>query len=59
MAEPFDDLSASTLTLQNTGGIDHLAFDGRFRFPVYPDELNMTPARITPIWIYDHLQPTI
>lgn len=26
--EPFSDLGAKTLTLQNTGGTDHLAFDG-------------------------------
>jgi hypothetical protein len=26
--EPFEDLEAETLTLENTGGTDHLAFDG-------------------------------
>jgi hypothetical protein len=26
--EPFHDLDASTLTMDNTGGTDHLAFDG-------------------------------
>ena len=26
--EPFKDLGAGTVTLQNTGGTDHLSFDG-------------------------------
>ncbi|WP_217166116.1 M20/M25/M40 family metallo-hydrolase [Solitalea canadensis] len=34
--EPFANLGASTVTLSNTGGTDHLAYDGvGTRFPVY------------------------
>ena len=36
--EPFKDLGAATITIRNTGGTDHLAFDavGLARLPVHP-----------------------
>ena len=36
--QPFHDLGAGTLSLQNTGGTDHLSFDaiGLAGFPIHP-----------------------
>lgn len=58
--EPFADLGASTLTLQNTGGTDHLSFDGigipGFQF--IQDEIEYdTRTHHTNMDTYDHLIP--
>ncbi len=58
--EPFADLGASTVTLQNTGGTDHLAFDGigipGFQF--IQDEIEYdTRTHHTNMDSYDHLLP--
>ena len=57
---PFNDLGASTLTLQNTGGTDHLSFDGvgipGFQFIQDPIEYN-TRTHHTNMDSYDHLIP--
>ena len=58
--EPFHDLGAKTITLQNTGGTDHLAFDGigipGFQF--IQDEIEYdTRTHHTNMDSYDHLQP--
>jgi len=58
--QPFNDLGASTLTLQNTGGTDHLAFDGigipGFQFIQDPIEYS-TRTHHTNMDSYDHLIP--
>lgn len=58
--EPFKDLGASTITLQNTGGTDHLSFDGiglpGFQFIQDEIEYN-TRTHHTTMDSYDHLQP--
>jgi hypothetical protein len=56
--EPFADLGANTITLQNTGGTDHLAFDGvgipGFQF--IQDEIEYdTRTHHTNMDSYDHL----
>lgn len=57
--EPFKDLGAATVTLQNTGGTDHLAFDGiglpGFQFIQDEIEYN-TRTHHTNMDSYDHLQ---
>jgi carboxypeptidase Q len=57
--QPFNDLGASTITLQNTGGTDHLSFDGiglpGFQF--IQDEIEYsTRTHHTNMDSYDHLQ---
>ena len=58
--EPFRDLGATTVTLQNTGGTDHLAFDGvglpGFQFIQDGIEYN-TRTHHTNMDSYDHLMP--
>jgi Zn-dependent M28 family amino/carboxypeptidase len=58
--QPFNDLGASTVTLQNTGGTDHLAFDGfgipGFQFIQDPIEYS-TRTHHTNMDSYDHLVP--
>ena len=57
--EPFKDLDATTITLQNTGGTDHLSFDGiglpGFQFIQDEIEYN-TRTHHTNMDSYDHLQ---
>ena len=52
--EPFSDLGANTITLQNTGGTDHLSFDGiglaRVSIHTGRDRVRYA-VRIIPIWI--------
>lgn len=58
--EPFKDLGAATITLQNTGGTDHLAFDaiGLPGFQFIQDEIEYdTRTHHTTMDSYDHLQP--
>ncbi|MBC7829274.1 MAG: M20/M25/M40 family metallo-hydrolase [Chitinophagaceae bacterium] len=56
--EPFQDLGAKTLTISNTGGTDHLAFDAiglpGFQFIQDPIEYN-TRTHHTNMDSYDHL----
>jgi carboxypeptidase Q len=56
--EPFHDLGAKTVTLNNTGGTDHLAFDGLgipgFQFIQDPIEYD-TRTHHTNMDTYDHL----
>jgi carboxypeptidase Q len=58
--EPFKDLGASTVTINNTGGTDHLAFDGAgipgFQFIQDPIEYD-TRTHHTNMDTYDHLVP--
>ena len=58
--EPFKDLGASTITISNTGGTDHLAFDAvgipGFQFIQDPIEYN-TRTHHTNMDTYDHLVP--
>ena len=58
--QPFNDLGAATLTLQNTGGTDHLSFDAiglpGFQFIQDAIEYN-TRTHHTNMDSYDHLQP--
>ncbi|HEY4147483.1 MAG TPA: M20/M25/M40 family metallo-hydrolase [Chitinophagaceae bacterium] len=58
--EPFKDLGASTITLRNTGGTDHLSFDGiglaGFQFIQDPIEYE-TRTHHSNMDAYDHLQP--
>lgn len=58
--EPFKDLGASTITINNTGGTDHLAFDGvgipGFQFIQDQIEYN-TRTHHTNMDTYDHLVP--
>jgi hypothetical protein len=55
---PFKDLGASTVTVSNTGGTDHLSFDGAglpgFQFIQDPIEYN-TRTHHTTMDSYDHL----
>jgi carboxypeptidase Q len=57
--KPFNDLGASTVTLQNTGGTDHLSFDGiglpAFQFIQDPIEYD-TRTHHSNMDSYDHLQ---
>ncbi len=58
--EPFNELGAKTITINNTGGTDHLAFDGigipGFQF--IQDELEYdTRTHHTNMDTYDHLVP--
>ncbi|MDE3250290.1 MAG: M20/M25/M40 family metallo-hydrolase [Bacteroidota bacterium] len=58
--QPFADLGASTVTLQNTGGTDHLSFDAiglpGFQFIQDPIEYS-TRTHHTNMDTYDHLIP--
>ena len=58
--QPFNDLGAATVTLQNTGGTDHLSFDAiglpGFQFIQDAIEYN-TRTHHTNMDSYDHLQP--
>lgn len=58
--EPFKDLGAATLTISNTGGTDHLAFDAvgvpGFQFIQDPIEYD-TRTHHTNMDTYDHLVP--
>ena len=55
---PFNDLGAKTITMSNTGGTDHLAFDGiglpGFQFIQDPIEYN-TRTHHSNMDVYDHL----
>lgn len=56
--EPFHDLGATTVTLQNTGGTDHLAFDdiGLPGFQFIQDQIEYdTRTHHTNMDTYDHL----
>jgi len=58
--QPFNDLGAATLTLQNTGGTDHLSFDaiGLPGFQFIQDAIEYsTRTHHTNMDSYDHLQP--
>jgi hypothetical protein len=58
--EPFKDLGATTLTINNTGGTDHLAFDavGVPGFQFIQDEIAYdTRTHHTNMDTYDHLVP--
>jgi hypothetical protein len=58
--EPFKDLGASTLTISNTGGTDHLSFDavGIPGFQFIQDEIEYnTRTHHTNMDTYDHLVP--
>lgn len=57
--EPFHDLSASTITIRNTGGTDHLSFDavGLPGFQFIQDEIEYdTRTHHSNMDVYDHLQ---
>ncbi|GAA4406475.1 M28 family metallopeptidase [Nibrella viscosa] len=58
--KPFNDLGATTVTIQNTGGTDHLSFDRYgipgFQFIQDPIEYS-TRTHHTNMDTYDHLQP--
>ncbi len=57
--QPFNDLGAATITLQNTGGTDHLSFDaiGLPGFQFIQDEIEYsTRTHHTNMDSYDHLQ---
>ncbi len=58
--EPFNDLGASTVTINNTGGTDHLSFDAvgipGFQFIQDPIEYD-TRTHHTNMDTYDHLVP--
>jgi hypothetical protein len=58
--EPFNDMGASTLTINNTGGTDHLSFDAvgipGFQFIQDPIEYD-TRTHHTNMDTYDHLVP--
>jgi carboxypeptidase Q len=58
--EPFIDLKANTLTIQDTGGTDHLSFDaiGIPGFQFIQDELDYeTLTHHSNIDVYDHAEP--
>jgi carboxypeptidase Q len=58
--EPFSDLGANTITMQNTGGTDHLAFDafGIPGFQFIQDQIEYnTRTHHTTMDSYDHLLP--
>jgi Zn-dependent M28 family amino/carboxypeptidase len=56
--EPFNDLGAKTITISNTGGTDHLSFDGvglpGFQFIQDPIEYS-TKTHHSNMDVYDHL----
>ncbi len=56
---PFKDLGAGTISIRNTGGTDHLSFDGvglsGFQFIQDPIEYN-TLAHHSNMDVYDHIQ---
>ncbi len=58
--EPFHDLGATTLTIRNTGGTDHLSFDAvglpGFQFIQDPLEYE-TRTHHSNMDVYDHIQP--
>ena len=58
--EPFKDLGATTLTIRNTGGTDHLSFDAvgipGFQFIQDPMEYE-TRTHHSNMDLYDHIQP--
>lgn len=58
--EPFKDLGASTVTIRNTGGTDHLSFDAvglpGFQFIQDPMEYS-TRTHHSNMDVYDHIQP--
>lgn len=58
--KPFNDLGATTVTISNTGGTDHLAFDAvgipGFQFIQDPIEYN-TRTHHTNMDSYEHLLP--
>lgn len=58
--EPFHDLGATTLTIRNTGGTDHLSFDAvgipGFQFIQDPMEYE-TRTHHSNMDLYDHIQP--
>jgi len=58
--EPFHDLGATTLTIRNTGGTDHLSFDAvglpAFQFVQDPLEYE-TRTHHSNMDVYDHIQP--
>ena len=57
---PFKDLGATTLTIRNTGGTDHLSFDAvglpGFQFIQDPMEYS-TRTHHSNMDVYDHIQP--
>lgn len=58
--EPFKEMGANTVTINNTGGTDHLAFDavGVPGFQFIQDEIQYdTRTHHTNMDTYDHLQP--
>jgi carboxypeptidase Q len=57
---PFNDLKAQTITIQDTGGTDHLSFDavGIPGFQFIQDELEYSAlTHHTNIDVYDHVEP--
>ena len=57
--KPFNDLGANTMTIRNTGGTDHLAFDaiGLPGFQFIQDEIEYeTRTHHSNMDVYDHLQ---
>jgi Zn-dependent M28 family amino/carboxypeptidase len=58
--EPFKDLGASTVTIRNTGGTDHLSFDAvglpGFQFIQDPMEYS-TRTHHSNMDVYDRIQP--
>ncbi len=58
---PFKDLGATTITIKNTGGTDHLPFDavGLPGFQFIQDPLDYdTRTHHTNLDMYDHAQPS-
>ena len=58
---PFSDLGATTITIKNTGGTDHLSFDsvGLPGFQFIQDPLDYdTRIHHTNLDVYDHAQPS-
>jgi hypothetical protein len=58
---PFEDLGATTITIKNTGGTDHLSFDavGLPGFQFIQDPLDYdTRTHHTNLDAYDHVQPS-
>jgi len=57
---PFKDLGATTLTLRNTGGTDHLSFDavGLPGFQFIQDPLDYSSrTHHSELDVYDHVEP--
>lgn len=57
--KPFEDLGATTLTIRNTGGTDHLAFDavGLPGFQFIQDPVSYSPrTHHSNMDVYDHLE---